>query len=184
LNEASLPTCPGPSTQVGVAKADHAGEAPGRPAARKRRQRAAYNPKSVNCCPGCCPATLTTFALGEKCRFKLLISLAPRAGFEPATQRLTEKSQPFRVQFGATRCAILGTGEHSVRPFHWTIEFPEVFAHQDPGFDAVVGNPPFAGKNTIIATFRRKIPAFEWTGQPCGQQRAPPAGRRDGVRPN
>jgi len=46
----------------------------------------------------------------------------------------------------------------------------------------------FATRRTIgssrLATFRRKIPAFEWTGQPCGQQRAPPAGRRDGVRPN
>lgn len=35
------------------------------------------------------------------------------------------------------------------RPFHWEIEFPEVFARDNPGFDAVLGNPPFAGKNTI-----------------------------------
>lgn len=34
-------------------------------------------------------------------------------------------------------------------PFHWEIEFPEVFARQKPGFDAIVGNPPFAGKNTM-----------------------------------
>ncbi len=40
--------------------------------------------------------------------------------------------------------------ERPVRPFHWEIEFPEVFARENPGFDAVVGNPPFAGKNTII----------------------------------
>lgn len=37
------------------------------------------------------------------------------------------------------------------RPFHWEIEFPEVFGRDDPGFDAMVGNPPFAGKNTITA---------------------------------
>ena len=37
------------------------------------------------------------------------------------------------------------------RPFHWEVEFPEVFARENPGFDAVVGNPPFAGKNTISA---------------------------------
>jgi hypothetical protein len=36
-------------------------------------------------------------------------------------------------------------------PFHWQIEFPEVFARPDGGFDAIVGNPPFAGKNTLIA---------------------------------
>jgi hypothetical protein len=34
-----------------------------------------------------------------------------------------------------------------VTPFHWEIEFPEVFRRG--GFDVIVGNPPFAGKNTI-----------------------------------
>ena len=38
-----------------------------------------------------------------------------------------------------------------IAPFHWQIEFPEVFARDNGGFDAIVGNPPFAGKNTIIA---------------------------------
>ena len=36
-------------------------------------------------------------------------------------------------------------------PFHWEIEFPEVFQQESPGFDAFVGNPPFAGKNTLLA---------------------------------
>lgn len=31
------------------------------------------------------------------------------------------------------------------RPFHWPLEFPEVFVRDDPGFDAFVGNPPFLG---------------------------------------
>jgi len=34
-------------------------------------------------------------------------------------------------------------------PFHWIIEFPEVFDRENPGFDAVVGNPPFAGIVTL-----------------------------------
>ena len=38
----------------------------------------------------------------------------------------------------------------SVPPFHWEIWFPEVFDRKNPGFDAIVGNPPFAGKNTLI----------------------------------
>jgi N-6 DNA Methylase len=41
-------------------------------------------------------------------------------------------------------------GENPILPFHWQIEFPEVFLRDNPGFDAIVGNPPFAGKNTII----------------------------------
>jgi hypothetical protein len=36
-------------------------------------------------------------------------------------------------------------------PFHWEAEFPEVFDRGNGGFDSFVGNPPFAGKNTIAA---------------------------------
>ena len=50
-------------------------------------------------------------------------------------------------------------------PFHWELEFPEVFEREpsagarrrvrrlekSPGFDAIVGNPPFAGKNSLAA---------------------------------
>jgi hypothetical protein len=39
-------------------------------------------------------------------------------------------------------------GGHAWYPFHWDIEFPEVFERENPGFDAMVGNPPYAGKNT------------------------------------
>ena len=37
-------------------------------------------------------------------------------------------------------------------PFHWEIEFPEVLDEEHAGFDAIVGNPPFAGKNSVGAT--------------------------------
>jgi hypothetical protein len=47
--------------------------------------------------------------------------------------------------------ADLQEGPHTIRPFHWELEFPEVFGGASPGFDAVVGNPPFAGKNTLLA---------------------------------
>ncbi len=36
-----------------------------------------------------------------------------------------------------------------MRPFHWWLEFPEVFRRANPGFDAIVGNPPFGGQQTI-----------------------------------
>jgi hypothetical protein len=35
--------------------------------------------------------------------------------------------------------------ERDVSPFHWEIEFPEVFDRGSAGFDAIVGNPPFLG---------------------------------------
>ncbi len=45
-----------------------------------------------------------------------------------------------------------------IPPFHWEIEFPEAFSRENPGFDAFVGNPPFAGKNTLIAGTRDGYP--------------------------
>ena len=41
--------------------------------------------------------------------------------------------------------------ERPLAPFHWELEFPEVFLRERSGFDAVIGNPPFAGKNTTAA---------------------------------
>ncbi len=40
-------------------------------------------------------------------------------------------------------------GPRPVFPFHWEIEFPEVFDRVDEGFDAFVGNPPFMGGSRI-----------------------------------
>ncbi|BAZ10556.1 hypothetical protein NIES4071_23790 [Calothrix sp. NIES-4071] len=44
----------------------------------------------------------------------------------------------------------LRQAEKPVKVFNWELEFPEVFDRENPGFDAIVGNPPFAGKNTAI----------------------------------
>ncbi len=37
-------------------------------------------------------------------------------------------------------------------PFHWEIEFPEVFNRLNPGFDSFVGNPPFMGGSKISSS--------------------------------
>ncbi len=39
------------------------------------------------------------------------------------------------------------------RPFHWPLEFPEVFDRDNPGFDVLVGNPPFMGGRRITSVF-------------------------------
>jgi hypothetical protein len=51
--------------------------------------------------------------------------------------------------------AKLKAGAKGIHPFHWDMEFPEVFGvnergEQIGGFDAIVGNPPFAGKNNLV----------------------------------
>lgn len=39
--------------------------------------------------------------------------------------------------------------QQTIRPFHWPLEFPEVFAEDREGFDAILGNPPFMGGQKI-----------------------------------
>ena len=53
-----------------------------------------------------------------------------------------------------------------VTPFHWELEFEDVFNRPDPGFDAIIGNPPFAGKNTIAAGHAAAYPDWLKTLHP------------------
>lgn len=54
-------------------------------------------------------------------------------------------------------------------PFHWEIEFAEVFDRLQPGFDIVVGNPPFLGGSRISEV--AGMGYFQWLRTafvPCG----------------
>lgn len=47
------------------------------------------------------------------------------------------------------------------RPFHWPLEFPEVFGKNDlSGFDAIVGNPPFLGGKKITGVYGESYREF------------------------
>ena len=48
--------------------------------------------------------------------------------------------------------AQLAEGEKGIRPFHWDLEFPEVYPPLGGGFDAVIGNPPFSGSVGLSAS--------------------------------
>lgn len=41
------------------------------------------------------------------------------------------------------------SGDPPLAPFHWEVEFPEVFDRENGGFDGFVGNPPFAGVTSL-----------------------------------
>jgi hypothetical protein len=45
----------------------------------------------------------------------------------------------------------LPAGKRRRQPFHWPLEFPEVF--EEGGFDAFVGNPPFVGGQMLSGSF-------------------------------
>jgi len=69
----------------------------------------------------------------------------------------------------------LGEWRHAdppLAPFHWEIEFPEVFNRDNPGFDAIVGNPPFlrgARISTVLGMvyFAYLIDAYPGTAHQC-----------------
>ncbi|MCL1559302.1 Eco57I restriction-modification methylase domain-containing protein [Xanthomonas nasturtii] len=49
----------------------------------------------------------------------------------------------------------LRAGSSTRRPFHWPLEFPEIFINERTGFDALIGNPPYIGGRLITGHFGR-----------------------------
>jgi hypothetical protein len=82
---------------------------------------------------------------------RLFGDLALAAFFEGenAKQRDAKRNEYAKViadGFAATHTERLNVWRDAGKPlipFHWQIEFPEVFDRENPGFDVVVGNPPF-----------------------------------------
>jgi hypothetical protein len=62
--------------------------------------------------------------------------------FRRARERVTDLELDDELQ---RITSLLKVKKHGVTPFHWDLEFPEVFERENPGFDAIVGNPPFLG---------------------------------------
>ncbi len=102
-----------------------------------RADRALADPKLVG------DAVIAAFFSAGTARAREAARLDVRAEVEQAGLGWQDRLRP--------RVAALRGGTPAVVPFHWPLEFPEVFDRDNPGFDAVVGNPPFAGKNTTIA---------------------------------
>ena len=67
-----------------------------------------------------------------------------------ATAVLSGEAETYRSWLEEWRRA-----DRPLAPFHWQIEFPEVFERENAGFDAIVGNPPFMGGSRISASASR-----------------------------
>lgn len=81
-------------------------------------------------------------------------TLAPTADERMAAEgRQQALLWPLRQSANQMLGAANASGEPR-RPFHWLVEFPEVFMASDSrGFDALVGNPPFVGGQKITGLF-------------------------------
>lgn len=88
------------------------------------------------------------FALGRSTTLEnSLASLTIQAG--QAVDGDREVLAGMRRRSVAAISTDLSTDKPARRPFHWPLEFPEVFARKAHGFDAIVGNPPFSGGRWI-----------------------------------
>lgn len=92
-------------------------------------------------------------------RLEELLLQAGTALAPAAEQRLAAEDAldvllwPLRQSANQMLSSANGSGEPR-RPFHWSVEFPEVFmASGSQGFDALVGNPPFVGGQKITGLF-------------------------------
>ena len=81
--------------------------------------------------------------------------LAIQAGQAIAGDRDAFGSIARRV--GSMLSADLPAGKSGRRPFHWPLEFPEVFARALSGFDALIGNPPFLGNRLWRGAMGEKL---------------------------
>lgn len=72
-----------------------------------------------------------------------------------AERALNRDQAALELLIDRTRSALeigLPVGKDSRRTLHWPLEFPEVFYREDPGFDALIGNPPFIGGRRMRGT--------------------------------
>jgi MmeI, DNA-methyltransferase domain len=91
-----------------------------------RAQQALADPKLVG------DAVIAAFFLADRARPREEARLRVRAVIEQAGAGWQDRLKP--------AVAALRDGTPPVVPFHWPLEFPEVFDRDNPGFDAVVGN--------------------------------------------
>lgn len=90
-------------------------------------------------------------ALGDLLFSTVIADVNPQRQAEMQARRLSAVVDRLDNSEAIAAMARQDLGEH--RPFHWALEFPEVFDRDEGGFDAVVGNPPFMGGQKLTGVF-------------------------------
>lgn len=115
---------------------------------------------------------------GPLARWKRVADLWCAAWFEPSVRRLSsaiyrdllEATQSLPDAVSAPLLESASAAAQREHFFHWTLEFPDVFATGDAaGFDAVVGNPPWdvlrAAEGRSLTRFSRESGCYRQQGR-------------------
>ena len=98
-------------------------------------------------------AAASVRALGDLAVACTFGDTAARGTHQSILQRLTgSDADEFQVDSEQLQILLnldLPADRSDRRPFHWALEFPEIFDRARPGFDAIVANPPFLGGQRI-----------------------------------
>jgi hypothetical protein len=87
--------------------------------------------------------------VGDRDRPITFLDRALKAGDSLVGTVDPDQAWPVRPKPGTGRTRTRPADLVEVVPFHWPLAFPEVFARENGGFDAIVGNPPFMGGQKI-----------------------------------
>ncbi len=113
----------------------------------------------------------------------LLQTGGKRSAIEAALDMLAMKADLVLADDEATRedleCTVrltladgVAPGRPPRRPFHWPLQFPEVFTRGAKGFDAIVGNPPFMYGKNVSGALGDRYSAYLVTVHPWASKNA------------
>lgn len=81
-------------------------------------------------------------------RLKLVADVLIARAFDGGSRELPVAVQQFQDEMYDDLATVARSANKGRTPFHWPLEFPEVFITKG-GFDACIGNPPFMGGQKI-----------------------------------
>jgi hypothetical protein len=125
---------------------------------RDQEQRLALADEALNVVRMTGDACVSAFFAGKKAKERE--KLCDELFLDVARHFQALKDDKFDVEARsriAHAAASVRTGEHPIPPFHWEIEYPEVFSRANGGFDGFVGNPPFIGGKKISGALGKRF---------------------------
>ena len=98
--------------------------------------------------------TIAAFFAADKPKDRETLRKDLAEKFRRARERVTDLELDDELQ-RAVR--VLKNGPTGVTPLHWALEFPEVFQHENPGFDSIVWKPSVPWWCQNLACSRRTL---------------------------